>query len=174
MQKDRPDKEGMERNDFIQASLEHNKKMEGYLEENASQIYVDGQRSSKCTRHPGGNCLVRFEDSRPVRERPVTIGTLTPPCLPFTRGGARLGEAHESLPSYLTSITEHAEGKFDASFMETAVDMPPTVFTEIMIQKTEPVWAKFGPEDLGVPVSRPRFLGVNMGMEVLSTFPQLI
>jgi hypothetical protein len=149
------------------AWIEYIENHQKYMDTNAADIFCSGQRSSKCQRHPGKQCPVRWEDSRPLPERALTLGCGGPHCLPWTRGGSRLGVAHPAQEQYNIFIAEHSSGKFDLSLVEEAEDMPPEHYTVRMRPRYKCVYATFGPEDLGLPYCRKRFMGAGLNLDSL-------
>ena len=147
----------------------HNR-LEEYLEKEALvgrttyTAYTD-----KCKTCPKGSmCSLSFEDDRPENERALTVFAMSPQCLPWTRGGARQGWAHKSIPSYLCAKHDQTLSKCDLGFCEEAWDMPMCVYSGGMLEKGYyPICVYFCGSVLGGLSSRPRFYGAIVNMETL-------
>ena len=75
---------------------------------------------AKCFLHPNcpGGCPVKWTDSRSQKERALTVWMGGPLCLPSTRGGARLKDAHPGMAPWYLSKQELIKGKYDVGFVE--------------------------------------------------------
>ena len=92
--------------------------------------------------------------------RAINIGSITSQCVPWTRGGSRKGFAHKDIPLFFASRREHIAGKFDMTFIEQAFDFPmKELYVKPMQQHHRVIWAKVGPERLGIPMSCLRCFG---------------
>ena len=90
-----------------------------------------------------------------------------PHCTPWTRAGAQQGLQHDAMVPYYVYHAELTEGLFDINCIEESVDMPPSHYAEGMRQKHRVVWARFGPQDIGVPVMRSRFMGCALNLDTI-------
>ena len=60
-----------------------------FIKDNGATLYKPNSASAKCRLHPGMMCPARWQDSRPLHSRAVSIGAGGPHCLPWTRSGSK-------------------------------------------------------------------------------------
>jgi hypothetical protein len=138
-----------------------------YIERHSESIYASDRFSSSCKLHPDMHCPARWEDTRASTERALTLGSMSPHCQPWCRGGGMLGKSHDGMVPLAVTLGEHAYGCFGLSTMENSGDMPPEVYVGPMRQRHRALWIKSGDNSLGIPLHRYRFFGAGANYEWL-------
>ncbi len=153
----------------VTARTEAYNAMGAYLRKHRSEIFARDTCSATCLKHPGKACYVSFQDPEGIRaqERPLTCAIKGFPCTPFSAIGNQEGLAHPAMEVVHACIQDMAASGFDLLGVENSDRFPPALFEGELPSKYVAKSLVFGPDDLGFPIRRRRYMCTAINQETL-------
>ena len=144
-------------------------KQEAYMRSRHKQAFGRKRTSLQCMRHPGCACPIAFSDPHGLSEglRPLTVSIVGIPCTPFTPYGNNEGTAHPAIEAVNLSLHDLATSQFDIMFIEESHRFPLSLLRAALPEKYVVIWIIYGPQDIGFPVRRTRFLAACINRDFL-------
>jgi len=135
-----------------------------YMRRRKALLFPSTATTRGCLRHPGQSC--------PLYPRSgVTFALAGPNCQPWCKGGLRQGKADARSLPFLVYKAEQQAGNNDFVGLEQSDRFPIASWTEALSGRYQTITLCGGPEDIGWPIARRRWLAFSLGRDWVWTGP---